>query len=291
MASSIHEYVKLKTEIEGTNCLSRDRAHTILLISGAYIVVVILLAFTAAGIAPYDPLAVDGQNVLAAPSAMHLLGTDEFGRDILTRLLYGAQPSLIVAAGATTVSLVVGVSLGVVAGYAGGIVEQFIMRLVDTLLTFPPILLAMVVVGFLGAGVSNLIIVIGILYSTTFARLTYASTLQVKENEYVLASIALGASHIRLIRYHILPNIVAIIIVQASLTVAAVILLESGLSFLGLGVVPPTPSWGLMVAAARGYMFHAPWYVLFPSLVVALTVLAVNTFGDSLRDVLDPQLG
>ena len=241
-------------------------------------------------IAPYDPLALDGQNVLAPASTLHLLGTDEFGRDILSRLLYGAQPSLVVAAGATALSLSIGVFFGVIAGYAGGTVEQIIMRLVDTLLTFPPILLAMVVVGFLGAGVTNLIIVIGILYSTTFARLTYASSLQVKENEYILSAVAVGAGHVRLIRYHILPNIMALIIVQSSLTVAAVILLESGLSFLGLGVMPPTSSWGLMVGAARGYMYQSPTYVLFPSLVVALTVFAVNAFGDALRDVLDPQL-
>lgn len=271
--------------------LVRNTAKTTLLISGAYILVLIVLALLASVLAPYDPLEVDGLNVLAPPSSEHFLGTDEFGRDVLSRLLFGAQPSLIVAAGATLLSLAIGVTLGVIAGYSGGIVEQVIMRLVDTLLTFPPILLAMVVVGFLGAGVTNLIIVIGILYSTTFARLTYATTLQVKENEYVLAAVALGAGHVRMIRYHILPNIMAIIIVQASLTIAAVILLESGLSFLGLGVVPPTASWGLMVGAARGYMFQSPWYVLFPSLVVAFTVLAVNTFGDALRDVLDPQLG
>lgn len=270
--------------------MGKNAAKTTLLISGIYILMIALLALLASVLAPHDPLEVDGLNVLAPPSSQHLLGTDEFGRDILSRLLYGAQPSLIVAAGAMLLSLVIGVTFGVIAGYSSGIVEQIIMRMVDTLLTFPPILLAMVVVGFLGAGVTNLIIVIGILYSTTFARLTYASALQVKENEYVLAAAALGASHFRLIRFHILPNIMAVVIVQSSLTVAAVILLESGLSFLGLGVVPPTPSWGLMVGAARGYMFQSPWYVIFPSLVVALTVLAVNTFGDALRDFLDPQL-
>lgn len=270
--------------------MGKNAAKTTLLISGIYILMIALLALLASVLAPHDPLEVDGLNVLAPPSSQHLLGTDEFGRDILSRLLYGAQPSLIVAAGAMLLSLVIGVTFGVIAGYSSGIVEQIIMRMVDTLLTFPPILLAMVVVGFLGAGVTNLIIVIGILYSTTFARLTYASALQVKENEYVLAAAALGASRFRLIRFHILPNIMAVVIVQSSLTVAAVILLESGLSFLGLGVVPPTPSWGLMVGAARGYMFQSPWYVIFPSLVVALTVLAVNTFGDALRDFLDPQL-
>lgn len=268
---------------------NRRYAKRILVVSGGYVLLVIVMSLLAPLIAPYDPLEINGLNTLAPPSLQNLFGTDEFGRDILSRLLYGGQPSLLVAAGATILSILLGTTLGLIAGYFGGMLEQVIMRLVDTLLTFPPILLAMVVVGFLQTGVIPLIITIGILYATTFARLAYATTLQVKQNEYVIAAGALGASHFRRIRVCILPNIASALIVQASLTIAAVILLESGLSFLGLGIVPPAPSWGLMVGAARGYMFQAPTYVLFPSLIVATMVLAVNAFGDALRDVLDPR--
>ncbi len=258
--------------------------------SGTVILMVVIAALLAPMLTPHDPLAIDPLHVLQAPSAQNPLGTDEFGRDILTRLLYGARPSLIVAAGATTLAFVVGVALGVLAGYLRGAAEQVIMRIVDALLCFPPILLAMVVVGLLGPGVTNLIVVIGILYSTTLARLAYASTLQVKAMEYVTVAVAVGVGHRRLIWHHILPNILSPLIVQASLTAAATILLESGLSFLGLGVVPPTPSWGLIIGAARNYMYQSPAYILWPSLMVAGTVLAINTFGDTLRDFLDPRL-
>ena len=186
--------------------------------------------------------------------------------------------------------MVIGVFLGVMGGYFQGWIEQILMRLVDALLCFPPILLAMVVVGLLGPGVSNLVIVIGILYSTTFARLAYASTIQVKAMEYVTVAVAVGVGNRRLIWRHILPNILSPLIVQASLTAAATILLESGLSFLGLGVVPPTPSWGLIIGAARNYMDQSPLYVVWPSLLIASIVLAINTFGDTLRDFLDPRL-
>jgi peptide/nickel transport system permease protein len=262
-----------------------------LILSGLLILVVVVVGISAPVLAPHDPLAIDPLRVLQPPSLQNPLGTDEFGRDVLSRLLYGAQPSLEVATGATVLAMLLGVFFGVIAGFFRGWIEQIIMRLVDALLCFPPILLAMVVVGFLGAGVPNLIIVIGILYSTTFARLAYASTLQVKAMEYVTVAIATGVGNLRLIRRHIVPNILSPLIVQASLTAAATILLESGLSFLGLGVIPPTPSWGLMISEARSYMYQSPMYMLWPSLVIAGTVLAVNTFGDTLRDYLDPLLG
>jgi peptide/nickel transport system permease protein len=268
----------------------RKRRIAWLIASALVVALVVVLGILAPLLAPYNPLEINAQHVLKGPDRQYLLGTDEYGRDILSRLMYGARPSLTVAAGATILSFVLGTTAGVVAGYAGGWLEQIIMRLSDTLLSFPPILLAMVVVGFMGAGVTNLIIVIGILYSPSFARLAYASTLQVKGMVYFLAARAIGATPLRLMLAHILPNIAAILIVQASLTVAASILLESGLSFLGLGVVPPTPSWGLMIGAARNYMYQSPLYVVWPSLVIASTVLAVNTFGDALRDVLDPRL-
>jgi peptide/nickel transport system permease protein len=270
--------------------LRKIRRYFWLLLSGSIILIIILAGILAPFLAPHDPLAIDPLHVLQPSSPQNPLGTDEFGRDVLSRLLYGARPSLIVAAGATTLAMLLGVFFGVIAGYFRGWIEQIIMRLVDALLCFPPILLAMVVVGLLGPGVTNLIIIIGILYSTTFARLSYASTLQVKAMEYVTVAIAIGVGNQRVIWRHILPNILSPLIVLATLTAAATILLESGLSFLGLGVVPPTPSWGLIIGAARGYMYQSPLYVLWPSLLVAGTVLAINAFGDTLRDFLDPRL-
>ena len=261
-----------------------------LMLSGSIILFIVFVAIFAPVLTQYDPLTIDPLYVLQPPSSQNLLGTDEFGRDVLSRLIYGAQPSLIVAVGATTLAMVIGIFLGVMGGYFQGWIEQILMRLVDALLCFPPILLAMVVVGLLGPGVSNLVIVIGILYSTTFARLAYASTIQVKAMEYVTVAVAVGVGNRRLIWRHILPNILSPLIVQASLTAAATILLESGLSFLGLGVVPPTPSWGLIIGAARNYMDQSPLYVVWPSLLIASIVLAINTFGDTLRDFLDPRL-
>jgi peptide/nickel transport system permease protein len=270
--------------------LRKLRRYFWLWLSGAIILIIILAGIFAPVLSSRDPLAIDPQRVLQPSSPQNPLGTDEFGRDVLSRLLYGARPSLIVAAGATTLAMFLGVFFGVIAGYFRGWIEQIVMRLVDALLCFPPILLAMVVVGLLGPGVTNLIIIIGILYSTTFARLAYASTLQVKAMEYVTVAIAIGVGNQRVIWRHILPNILSPLIVQASLSAAATILLESGLSFLGLGVVPPTPSWGLIIGAARSYMYQSPLYVVWPSLLVAGTVLAINTFGDTLRDFLDPRL-
>jgi peptide/nickel transport system permease protein len=261
-----------------------------LIVSGSIILLIVLVAIFAPALARYDPLKIDPLRVLQSPSPQNPLGTDEFGRDVLSRLIYGAQPSLIVAVGATALAMVIGVFLGVIAGFFRGWIEQILMRLVDALLCFPPILLAMVVVGLLGPGVTNLVIVIGILYSTTFARLAYALTMQVRAMEYVTVAVAIGVGNRRLIWRHILPNILSPLIVQASLTAAATILLESGLSFLGLGVVPPTPSWGLIISAARNYMFQSPMYVVWPSLLIAGIVLAINTFGDTLRDFLDPRL-
>ena len=261
-----------------------------LMLSGSIILFIVLVAIFAPVLTQYDPLKIDPLHVLQPPTSQNLLGTDEFGRDVLSRLIYGAQPSLMVAVGATTLAMVIGIFLGVMGGYFQGWIEQILMRLVDALLCFPPILLAMVVVGLLGPGVSNLVIVIGILYSTTFARLAYASTIQVKAMEYVTVAVAVGVGNRRLIWRHILPNILSPLIVQASLTAAATILLESGLSFLGLGVVPPTPSWGLIIGAARNYMDQSPLYVVWPSLLIASIVLAINTFGDTLRDFLDPRL-
>jgi peptide/nickel transport system permease protein len=197
---------------------------------------------------------------------------------------------MLVALGATAIAFVGGVTIGVIAGYTRGIIEKAVMRSVDIVLCFPPILLALMVVGFWGAGVRNLILIIGFLYIPYFARITHSATLQVKGLEYVQSELSLGASHFRVIRKAILPNIMSPLIIQISLTIAAAILLESGLSFLGLGVVPPEPSWGQMIGDARGYIYNNPMYVIWPSLCLGLTMLAINLMGDSFRDILDPKL-
>lgn len=261
-----------------------------LIVTALGIVLIALLGLIGPTIAPFNPTRLDTQAILESSSGQHLLGTDEFGRDILSRLLHGIRPSLVVASAATLLAALAGVTMGVLSGYMRGAIEQLFMRSVDVLLTFPPILLAILIVGFLGPGIANLTVVIGILFAPTFARLAYASTLQVRQMEFVQASITVGASHTRLILKHILPNILSPLIVQMSLSVAASILLESGLSYLGLGIVPPTPSLGLMIADARGFLYMAPMYAVWPSLLIALIVLNINTFGDALRDELDPHL-
>lgn len=228
--------------------------------------------------------------VLKSAAPGHPLGTDEFGRDILSRLICGIRPTFIVAIGATALSLVAGVLLGIFAGYFGGAIEQIIMRVMDIILCFPPILLALVVVGFWGPGIQNLIVTIGIVYSPYFARLAFSSTMQVKKQEFIEAEISLGANFARILSKGIFPNILAPIIIQISLTLASAILLESGLSFLGLGIVPPTPSLGLMIGEARNYILLNPMYVIWPSLFLGVTILVINIMGDSLRDILDPRL-
>lgn len=261
-----------------------------LVIAGLGILVVMLMAFFAPLLAPYDPLELNTRQALKSPSAEHWFGTDEYGRDIFSRVIYGSQISLRVAAGAVAFATFFGVLLGVAGGYFGQWVETATMRTIDVVMCFPPIILGVFVVGFLGPGVRNLILVIGLLYIPRFARIAHSATLSVKGQDFVEASHAIGATDLHIVRKAILPNILAPIIVQVSLSMAAAILLESGLSFLGLGVVPPTPSWGLMIGNGRGYMMINPSYVVWPSLVLVAAILAINTFGDALRDILDPRL-
>lgn len=261
-----------------------------LAISGGILLLVVIISLVATFIAPYDPIEINSRAVLQPADSTYIMGTDQFGRDIFSRLLYGARPSLVTALGSTLISLLIGSLLGMISGKYRGVLEQFIMRLMDVVISFPPILLAMVVVGFIGGGVRNLILIIGIVYIPTFARLAFSSTIQVSEMEYFTAARCTGVKDLRIFTRYILPNILSPLIVQASLTFAAAILLESGLSFLGLGVIPPTPSWGLMIGDARGYLFKAPMYAVWPSIAITTTILSANIFGDALRDILDPRL-
>ncbi|RMF92317.1 MAG: ABC transporter permease [Nitrospinota bacterium] len=259
------------------------------LASGWFVVLLFFTALLAPFLAPYDPAKMHMRYSLEPPSKRFWLGTDDYGRDTLSRLIFGARISMQVAVYSVALALVAGVLLGVVAAYWGGMVDTVVMRMMDILISFPPIVLAIAIVAFLGTGVSKLVLAIGLLYVPRFARIAYSSALSVKQHEYVEAARAVGSSNMRIIVRAILPNMMAPVIVQTSLSLGSAILLESGLSFLGLGPPPPTATWGVMVAKARDLMDIEPTLVLWPSLAIALSVLAFNTLGDGLRDTLDPR--
>ena len=258
--------------------------------STVVLVPILLLALLGPAIAPHDPLEMDTRNRFAESSSDYPMGTDEYGRCIFSRLLYGIRPSLQVALTGTFLAFAAGSALGIVAGYTGGKLGAAIMRAMEAVLCFPSILLAMAVVALWGAGVQNLIVVVAILYTPHFARIAGASTLKVSHMEYVESEISIGARTPRVLGRIVFPNVLSPLIIQVSLTVSSAILLESGLSFLGLGVQPPQPSWGQMIGDARAFLTVNAMYIFWPSLFLCLTILAVNLMGDALRDILDPKL-
>jgi peptide/nickel transport system permease protein len=237
-------------------------------------------------LAPYDPEA-DDFELFSEPSMDHLLGTDSYGRDILSRLMAGTQVSFTVGMSVALLSMVIGVTLGLIAGYFGGWIDSLIMRFMDLLWAFPEIILAVGMVAVFGAGIRNIIIAIAIAYLDDFARVVRAEVLRLREEDYSLAARAIGASHRRIIVRHILPNTMAPIIVQATFAVGLGILAESGLTFLGLGVAPSTPTWGLTLNEGRDFIRQAWWISVFPGLAIMITVLGLNLLGDGLRDTLD----
>ncbi len=253
-----------------------------------YIVIIIIAQFWL----PFDPLQMDTVNMLQPPSLKtgHLLGTDEFGRDILSRIMKGAGISLLIAAAATAIGAVVGTFMGIWSGFLGGAWDNWIMRLADILFAFPSLLLAIFVMAILGEHTYNVIIAIGIVYIPQFARIARAAVLSVKSNEFIRASFSSGANKSYVLSRHLLPNIMMPIIVQSSLSLSVAILLESALSFLGMGVQPPHPSWGNMLSSARKVMMLAPWTAIYPGLAIMLLVLGFNLLGDGLRDIMDPRL-
>ena len=261
-----------------------------ILIAIPLVAALVVIALGAPLIVSSDPNSLNPRAKVQPPSLAHLLGTDEFGRDILSRLAYGARITLLVATASVILAAAGGTLLGSVAAYAGHGVEAVIMRTMDGMLCFPPILLAIFVVTFLGPSLVNLILVIGVLYIPRFTRVVHSSTLAIRELEYVESARALGASAVRIIARAILPNILAPILVQASLAAGHAILLESGLSFLGLGPPPPTPSWGRMVEQSGRFMQLSVLPLLWPSAAISVTVLSFNLLGDGLRDLLDPRL-
>jgi peptide/nickel transport system permease protein len=264
---------------------------------GLLVVVVVMLAAVAAPlVAPFDPLEQDiGQRLREpgwqdAQGRVHALGTDHLGRDILSRIIFGSRIALLVGLAAVLISGVLGMIIGLVAGYFGGRMDDFLMRLADVQLAFPFILLAIAVIGVLGPSLRNIIIVIGVSSWVVYARVVRGEVLSIREREYVHAAVALGSRHWRVLVTHVLPNTFTPWLVVATLDMARVIVIESALSFLGLGVQPPTPTWGGMLADGRVYLSTAWWLATFPGLAILITVLGINLFGDGLRDTLDPRL-
>lgn len=249
-----------------------------------------IVAALAPVIAPYKPYDIDLFNLKAPPSREHLLGTDELGRDVLTRLLYGARISLTVGLGAEAVAMVIGVTLGSVAAFYGGLVDNLIMRFVDVMLSFPTLFLLIILAAFFKTTVFGIILIVAMGEWETLARLVRGSVLSLKEQEFCEAARALGCPDHRIILRHLLPNAAAPLIVAGTLGIGIAILVESALSFLGVGIQPPVASWGNMLTNAQDYVFNAPWLAVWPGFMIFITVLCFNFVGDGLRDALDPKL-
>ncbi len=267
----------------------RLRRNYLALIGFAILLVLILTAIFAEQLAPYGFADQDYMMIRKPPTAEHLLGTDEFGRDVLSRLIYGSRISLQVGLIAVSISLVAGGAIGAAAGYFGGKMDNFLMRVMDVQLAIPTILLAIVISSALGPGLFNLMVAVGITSIPRFARLMRASVLSIKNMEFIEAARAMGASHLRVILLYILPNCMAPLIVQSTLSVANAILFAATLSFLGLGIQPPFPEWGGMLSAARPYLRNSAYLSIFPGLAIMITIVSLNCIGDGLRDALDPK--
>lgn len=270
----------------------RMRRNKLAMVGLVIVAVLLLLALFADQIADYNTVVIK-QNVLdrlQGPSAEHWFGTDELGRDIFARLVHGARISLLVGVVAVFIALATGGTLGAMAGYFGGVIDNVIMRVMDVFLSIPILLLAIMIVSALGSSMTNLMIAIGLASMPTFARVVRASVLSVKDQEFVEAARAIGAKNSHIIIHHIMPNCLSPIIVQATLRVATAILSTASLSFIGLGIKPPAPEWGAMLASGRGFIRDAPHVVIIPGLLIMVTILALNLLGDGLRDALDPKL-
>ena len=249
----------------------------------------ILLALLAPLVAPYDPIATSWTLVRKPPSAAHWFGTDELGRDMLSRVIYAARASLLAGAISVTIALTIGVPLGLLSGYRGGFVDALISRITDAMLACPFLILAIALAAFLGPSLADAMIAIGVSATPVFIRLTRGQVMSVKVEDYVEAARAMGNPRWRIALFHILPNILPALLVQATLSIAAAIIAEAALSFLGLGQQPPFPSWGSMLNAAQRFLSNAPWMAIWPGLAIFLVVLSLNLVGDGLRDALDPR--
>ena len=265
------------------------RQNTIGLIGVIVILVVAIVAIFAPVIAPYDPTAQTFKRLLE-PSAQNLLGTDELGRDVFSRIIFGSRVSLYVGLISVSLAIGLGATTGVLTGYIGGTFDSVVMRLVDIMFAFPGLVLAIVIAGLLGPSITNAMIAIGIIYAPAYARVARSAVLVIKDELYVEAARLVGGRPSRIILRHILPNIMAPLIVMTTLSMSTAILTEAALSFLGLGTQPPNPAWGIMLSNGRKYMEIAPWVAIFPGLAIMLAVLGFNFLGDGLRDALDPRL-
>lgn len=267
--------------------MGRNRAAGV---SAAFLLLLILCAAGAPIIAPFDPLAIDASRVLQPPSASHWFGTDDTGRDVLSRVIWGARISLRVGLISSGIATLAGLFLGLISGYYGGPVSFLILRAMDLLLAFPGVLLAIVIVAILGASLENVMIAVGISAIPTFTRIVHGSALSLTDQDFVAAARLSGSASGRIVLRHILPNILAPVIVLATLQVAGAIFGAASLSFIGLGAQPPTPEWGAMVSRGRYNLREAMWLSTFPGLAIALVVIAINILGDGLRDALDPRM-
>jgi peptide/nickel transport system permease protein len=256
---------------------------------GLVLALLITLASVAAPlISPYDPFEQSAINRLHAPDAAHIFGRDTFGRDIFARLLYAGRVSLTVGVGAVVLGGTVGTLLGLMAGYSGQRVETLLLRVVDVLMSFPSLLMGLLVLALLGAGVERMVLAIGVVLAPPFARVVHSTSLSLKQREFVVAARSVGAAPLRIVTRHILPNVMGEILVLAGVLTASAIRIEASLSFIGLGVSPPTPTWGNMIHDGVPVLLNAPWLAVFPGLAILVSVLAFNLVGDGLRDALDP---
>jgi peptide/nickel transport system permease protein len=270
--------------------LRRLRQSRVVMACGLYLLLIAFAAAFAPVIAPDDPIAMHTKDRFAAPSLHHLAGTDEFGRDLFSRLLYGARVSIEVGVISVSISLIFGAVLGLIAGYYGGVVDMVLSRIMDILFAFPAILLAIGLMAVLGSNVRNVMLAIGVVNVPIFMRVARASTLSVRETQFIEAARSAGSDDVRILRRHVLPNIAAPLIVQSTLAFAWAVIAEAGLSFLGLGTQPPNASWGIMLSKGREFMDKSPYAVMFTGAAIMLTVLSLNILGDGLRDALDPRL-
>jgi peptide/nickel transport system permease protein len=255
----------------------------------AVVAIFIVLALLAPWLAPYDPIEASWSAIRQAPSAAHWFGTDDIGRDVLSRVVWGTRASLLAGIVSVSIALVLGVPIGLAAGFIGGFVDALISRLTDAFLACPFLILAIALAAFLGPNLTNAMIAIGISATPVFVRLTRAQVINVKVEDFIEAARALGNAPLRIALRHVLPNVLPPLIVQATLAIAAAVIAEASLSFLGLGQQPPAPSWGSMLNTAKNYVDNAPWMAIWPGLAIFLLVLAFNLLGDGLRDALDPR--
>ncbi|MGI6691213.1 MAG: ABC transporter permease [Clostridiales bacterium] len=272
------------------DALKRFMRNKTAVVSFCVLVVLALMAAFAPFVAPYDPYETDMKSVKATPSAEHWLGCDENGRDILSRLIYGARISLTVGFLSVAISVTIGAFIGMVSAFYGGAVDAVLSRLMEIISSFPSVLLAIIFMSVFGRGIENAIIAVALVGIPGPARIVRSATLSVQENDYITAARAIGCSNLTIILRHILPNIMAPIIVNATMSVSGAILSTAALGFLGLGVQPPTAEWGYMLSNGKNFVFTAPHLILFPGMAIAITVLSFNLLGDGLRDALDPRL-